>query len=86
MIKIILIIWLSTILLGLISYVTIIFIELDKYVFDERIQTRKNWLKDILDTFLTSFVYFIPIFNVILTIVTLFIILDLVKSKNKFFM
>ncbi len=77
--NIIVTIYVATVLLGLISFIIMILSELDKYKFDSKIQTRKNWLKETISTYSVGLIYFIPVFNIVLTTITTLIIRDIIK-------
>ena len=84
MINTILAIYIGTVLLGLASYIAMIYLEIDKYMFDPSIQTPQKRLKEISETYSTALLYLIPVINLALIVVTLIIIFQIVKAiKNR---
>ena len=82
MINTILAIYLGTVILGLTAYMAMIYIELDKYMFDDSIQTPQKRIKEVFETYSTALLFLIPVINLALMVVTMTIIFQILKSKK----
>lgn len=82
MISTIIAIYLGTVILGLTAYMAMIYIELDKYMFDPSIQTPQKRIKEIFETYSTALLFLIPIINMALFVVTMTIVIQQIKSKR----
>ena len=82
MISAIIAIYLGTVILGLTAYMAMIYIELDKYMFDDSIQTPQKRIKEIFETYSTALLFLIPIINMALFVVTMTIVVQLIKGKK----
>lgn len=82
MISTIITIYLGTVILGLTAYMAMIYIELDKYMFDPSIQTPQKRIKEIFETYSTALLFLIPIINMALFVVTMTIVIQQIKSKR----
>jgi hypothetical protein len=82
MINTILAIYLGTVLIGLTAYMAMIYIELDKYIFDPSIQTPQKRIKEVFETYSTALLFLIPVINLALIVVTITIIFHIVKNNK----
>lgn len=77
------IIYAGSALLGLISHITMVLVELDKHRFDPSIQSRKEWRKGVMRKCKICLIYLIPVLNIAFAILTFSIAADIIRNNKK---
>lgn len=77
------IIYAGSALLGLISHITMVLVELDKHRFDPSIQSRKEWRKGVMRKCKICLIYLIPVLNIAFAILTFSITADIIRNNKK---